>query len=89
VNHHASSRFWDCYDRLPAEVRKAADAKFVILKSNPNHPSLHLKQIGKFWSVRVTKGIRCLALPVEDGFLWFWIGDHEAYEKLLSSAKGR
>jgi len=32
----------------------------------------------------VTLNHRALALQREYGFLWFWIGDHQDYEKLIS-----
>jgi hypothetical protein len=27
---------------------------------------------------------RALAIKREDGYLWFWIGDHKTYDKLIS-----
>jgi hypothetical protein len=53
VPHHASARFWRAYEALPASVRRAADRAYALLKTNPDHPSLHLKRVGRFWSVRV------------------------------------
>jgi hypothetical protein len=62
LNHYASPRFWECYAGLPHSVKKLADANFELLQKNPRHPSLHFKQIGVFWSVRV--GLSCRALGV-------------------------
>jgi hypothetical protein len=53
------------------------------LKRNPGHSSLHLKKVGDYWSVRVTKRYRAVATEAEDGLLWFWIGTHEDYERLI------
>ena len=53
MTHHANPRFWRCYRALPAEIRELADRNYEILKSNPNHGSLHFKKIGALWSVRV------------------------------------
>ena len=50
-----------------------ADAAYERLKSNPRHPSLHLKKIGRFWSVRVGSHHRALAVEESDGLVWFWI----------------
>jgi len=55
-----------------------------LLKQNPEHPSLHLKKIGRFWSVRIGRSYRALALEVEGGLLWFWIGSHADYDALIS-----
>jgi hypothetical protein len=38
VNHHATSRFWACYEQLPGAVRDLADTSFDLLKENPRHP---------------------------------------------------
>lgn len=83
MNHEATSSFWICYDKLPVEIRKLADKNFQILKTNPSHPSLHFKKVGKVWSARVGSDYRALATKIDDGFLWFWIGTHTEYDKLL------
>lgn len=78
----ASRGFWRAYERLPAEVRALADKTFATLKRDPRHPSLHLKQIGRYWSARVGLRHRALAVEIEDGLLWFWIGTHADYDAL-------
>jgi hypothetical protein len=60
-----------------------ADKNFELLKHDMNHPSLHTKKVGNYWSVRVGKKFRALAVEVEGGLLWFWIGTHPEYEKLI------
>jgi hypothetical protein len=57
----------------------------MLLKKDPQHPSLRLKRIGRFWSVRVGLHYRALAVEVEDGLLWFWVGSHADYDKLIKS----
>ena len=64
-------------------MQEAADSAFALLKSNPRHPSLHLKKVRKFWSARVGLGYRALAVESKDGLVWFWIGTHAAYDKLV------
>jgi hypothetical protein len=83
LNHHASPEFWRSYRSLSASVRTVADRSFELLKRDPRHPSLHLKKIGRFWSARV--GLRHRALGVEspDGVVWFWIGSHADYDRLI------
>jgi hypothetical protein len=84
LNHYTSPRFWDCYEALPQHVRKLADANFELLKQNPRHPSLHVKQTGQYWSVRVGLRYRALGVSVPDGIVWFWIGTHTEYDRLIS-----
>lgn len=83
--HHASGRFWDYYHFLPREIRELADKNYQLLKSNPRHSALHFKKIGKYWSVRIGLAYRCLGIDIEDGILWFWIGLHEEYDRLVAS----
>jgi hypothetical protein len=57
-----------------------------LLRQNPRHPSLHFKQAGRFWSVRVGLHYRAVAVEHEGNMLWFWIGSHADYDKLLGQA---
>ena len=83
MTHHASADFWRRYEALPTNVRLLADKNFALLKANPQHPSLHFKQIGRYRSVRVGLGYRALGVTVEDGVLWIWIGTHAEYDALI------
>jgi hypothetical protein len=84
LKHLASPEFWSCYRRLQGPTQKLADKSFALLKSNPRHPSLHFKNIDRFWSVRVGLYHRALAVEIPEGTLWFWIGSHADYDKLIA-----
>jgi hypothetical protein len=84
MNHFASPNFWKCYHALPANIRELADKNFALLQTDPTHPSLNFKKVGRFRSARVGLQYRALAVEVEDGLLWFWIGDHAEYERLIN-----
>jgi hypothetical protein len=64
-------------------VRDLADKNFQLLKANPQHPSLHFKKIENLWLVRVGAHYRALGLDKPEGIVWFWIGSHADYDKLL------
>jgi len=81
--HRASPDFWACYNALPAPIREQADHAFELLKANPRHPSLHFKQVGRFWSARVGIQYRAVGVDAPDGIVWFWIGTHAEYDKLI------
>lgn len=83
MRHLADVDFWKCYEALPVDVRRQADATYERLKQDPHHPSLRFKKIGQRWSVRVGKSYRALALEVDEGFLWYWIGSHADYNRLI------
>jgi hypothetical protein len=68
---------------LPSSIRGLADANFALLKNDPRHPSLQFKKVGQYWSVRVGLHYRALAVETEDRYLWFWIGSHADYDRLI------
>jgi hypothetical protein len=83
VKHFASPKFWTTYEALPVPIRKLADANYALLKRDPPHPSLQFKKVGRYRSVRVGLRYRALAAEVDDGYLWFWIGSHADYDKMI------
>jgi hypothetical protein len=82
----ATTRFWQCYDKLPEGVQRDADQAYVLWHNEPRHPSLQFKLVDPqepIYSVRVSKGYRALGWLEGDTVTWFWIGDHDAYERML------
>lgn len=69
--HFTTRRFWEYYKALPETIQEIADQSYELLKTNPSHPSLHLKRVGKYWSVRISKEYRAVGIEVEKGFLGF------------------
>lgn len=67
---------------MPTDVRDLADKSFQLLKVDPSHPSLHFKKLGAVWSARVGMHYRAIAVEIDGGFLWVWIGNHGEYDKL-------
>jgi len=76
MRHFTSRAFWEAYDKLPEQVRALADKNYALLKTNPRHPSLQFKKIGRFWSVRAGLRYRALAVEADNDLIWFWIGSH-------------
>lgn len=87
MKHFALPRFWHHYHQLPQEIRELADKNYALLKANLYHASLHFKKVGKrkqLWSVRVGDHYRALGTEKPEGVLWFWIGTHTEYDRLIS-----
>lgn len=85
MNHKAHPDFWFHYRHLPEQVQRLADKNFELLKSNPRHPSLQLKKVGHdLYSARVGLDYRALAFDLGEHLVWFWIGQHDEYDHLLS-----
>ena len=83
MKHLASPRFWRHYRKLAEAIQKLADKNFELLKADPHHPSLHLKKVDQLWSVRVGAHYRALGRDGHDAIVWFWIGSHAEYDKLV------
>jgi hypothetical protein len=83
LSHHATPDFWACYGDLPADIQALADKSFALLKDNPKHPSLHFKKVGRYWSARVGAHRRALAVEGPHGLVWFWVGVHREYDRIV------
>jgi hypothetical protein len=83
VKHKAGKKFWDYYNELPEPIQKLANENYALLKSAPRHPSLRFRKVGRFWSVRIGLHYRAVAVQQDDDFVWFWIGHHSEYDRLL------
>ena len=81
--HRAAPRFWRRFERLPEPVQRVARRNFQLLRENPAHPSIRFKKTGRYWSARVGRGYRALALEDGDDFMWVWIGTHDEYDRLV------
>ena len=83
MSHKASKRFWRNFDELSPDLQQLARANFELLKEDPQHPSLHFKRVGEYWSVRIGLSHRAVGMDVREGILWFWIGTHDEYDRLF------
>ena len=85
MKHRASAKFWRFFEELPADIQELADGSFLSLKRGSPNPSLHFKKVGRFRSARV--GIHYRAVAVQEGadLVWFWIGRHDEYERIIGA----
>lgn len=87
MRSRATARFWRCYDALPVAVQEKARQTYRLWLANPNHPSLQFKRLhgagGSVWSVRIGISWRALATVKGDTALWFWIGSHAEYDRMI------
>lgn len=83
MNHLATTRFWRCFKRVPKPIQELARKSLEVLKSDPKHPSLHFKRIGRYHSLRIGLKYRALAVNDPEGLVWVWIGKHSDYDKLI------
>lgn len=80
--------FLKAYRKLPKEVREQARKAYRLFKENPQHPSLNFKPVHPklpIFSARISRGYRTLGIRTEDVMIWFWIGSHDDYDKLIAT----
>ena len=78
--------FWDTYSKLEKTTRTQARKAYLLWSKDPFHPSLRFKRINSeenIWSVRVSKNYRAIGVMDGDTITWFWIGNHDDYEKFF------
>ena len=74
---------------LPLDIQKLAKEAYTHFKSNPYHPGLHFKRVHStkpIFSVRISLNTRALGLQNDNEIIWFWIGSHSEYDKLLNKS---
>lgn len=84
MNSRTRRSFWTQFAALPAPIQQAARAKFSIWREEPFHPALQFKELRPaLWSVRINDNFRALAYREGELVVWFWIGTHAEYERLI------
>ena len=78
-----SRSFRERFKRLPPEVQELAYKNYRLWLRDRSHPSLHFKKVGSFWSARVGRDYRALAIWRAETIEWFWIGPHDEYSRLI------
>lgn len=80
-------RFHADFSRLPAEVQVRARDAYRRFVTNPKHPGLRFKRLATemdLWSVRIGDNYRAVGVRTNgDEIVWFFIGNHAEYERLL------
>jgi hypothetical protein len=86
MNSRKTRRFREQLAALPAHVRVQAREAYKLFRRNPAHPGLHFKKVNAdppTYSARVGIGHRAVGILDGDTVIWFWIGSHADYDKLL------
>lgn len=86
----ATDKFWKYYAQLPNNIKKQAKESYSIFQRDPYYPSLHFKRVHSslpIYSVRITIDYRAIGVLKENMIVWFWIGSHSGYEKLVKQMK--
>jgi hypothetical protein len=87
VTSHTTARFRRAFASLATEVREHAREAYRLFREDPAHPSLRFRQVHPsrpIFSARVGLHYRALAIRDGDDVVWFWIGSHADYDKLVA-----
>ena len=87
MKSRTTAKFRKAFAELPVSTQGQARAAYRQFMRDPWHPSLRFKPVHSrlpIYSVRVGKGYRAVGQRDENGVVWFWIGSHADYNKLLS-----
>jgi len=86
MKSRTTKSFWKNYWALPSEIRRRAQKAYKLWRSNPSHPGLSFKRVKAnqpVYFIRIGLGYRALGLLKNDTIVWFWIGSHDDYDRLL------
>jgi hypothetical protein len=86
MRSRTTRRFRALFAALPASVQRQAREAYRLFQRSPAHPGLHFKQVHpspSIYSARVGIGYRAVGALDGDTVIWFWIGTHAEYDRLL------
>ena len=86
MRSRATRRFWRLFRDLPADVQRDAKRAYRLYQANPGHPGLHFKKLEgeeQIYSARIGLDYRALAVINNDSVVWYWIGSHADYDRLV------
>ena len=82
-----TQRFQESFARLPPDIQAQAQQVYQLFRDDPGYPGLRFKKVHQtepIYSVRVSRGYRAVGVLKDDVIVWFWIGSHSDYDRLLS-----
>lgn len=87
MKSRTTDQFRRAFADLPKQVQQQTREAYRQFKQDPNHPSLRFKKIHPelpIYSARISKSYRAVGQLERDTVIWFWVGSHAEYDKLLS-----
>jgi hypothetical protein len=90
VKSRTTNDFWKYYAEIPIVVKAKAKEAYKLFSNNPSHPSIHFKRIHSnrpIFSVRITRDYRAIGILLKEEIIWFWIGSHSDYDKLVKQIR--
>jgi mRNA-degrading endonuclease RelE of RelBE toxin-antitoxin system len=86
IESRTTRRFREAYANLPEEIRRQARQAYSLFRKDPRHPRLRFKKVDEesnTFSIRIGLGYRALGVMEGSTIIWFWIGSHADYDRLI------
>lgn len=86
IESRTTRQFWQLFESLPADVREDAKRAYRLFRVDPSHPGLRFKKLKgeeEIYSVRIGLEYRALAVVKKGRAIWYWIGSHRDYNRLI------
>ena len=86
IESRTTRQFWRLFSDLPRDVQQDAKRAYQQFQSNPAHPGLQFKKLegeDNIYSARIGLDYRALAVMKKDRVVWYWIGSHSDYDRLV------
>jgi mRNA-degrading endonuclease RelE of RelBE toxin-antitoxin system len=86
VKSLTTTEFRKLFANLPKQVQEQTRAAYRQFKKDPSYPSLRFKKVHPelpIYSARISKSYRAVGQLEGDTVIWFWVGSHAEYDKLM------
>ena len=87
MKSRTTAEFRKSFAALPKQVQEQTREAYRQFKENPNYPSLRFKKVHPelpIYSARISNNYRAVGQLDGDTAIWFWVGSHAEYDRLLS-----
>lgn len=87
MKSRTTAQFRKAFAELPEQVQEQTREAYHQFKEDPSYPSLRFKKVHPelpIYSARISKNYRAVGQLDGNTVIWFWVGSHAEYDKLLS-----
>lgn len=87
MKSRTTAQFRQAFAALPKQVQEQAREAYYRFRQDPDHPSLRFKKVHPvlpIYSARISRSYRAVGQRNGNTVIWFWVGSHAEYDKLLS-----
>jgi len=86
VKSRRTAQFRKMFADLPEQIQEQTREAYRQFRQDPSYLSLRFKKVHPklpIYSVRISKGYRAVGQLDEGTVIWFWVGSHAEYDRLL------